>query len=154
MAGPAGAWRSREFEFYTDVVLRWSSFRGQVLRALLRTLALTLTALLVANAPFVSALDCCSISSLESKLGGEAECCEDSCESSASHGSESGSHCPCPLPCGPGCTGHGQRALAGRFVFSMDPRAAEVAENAWTPPERPLAPEPDEILHIPKLFRA
>jgi hypothetical protein len=120
-------------------------------RAIFRLLAIVALVFTNLHAVVLTAFDCCAASSLASDVNDEHQCCAGS-ESHAE--SESEGHGPCPLPCAPGCTGHGLRALAGTTLAAVPPPPGELVGADFGPERRPPAPDRPGILHVPKPFRS
>ncbi|HVJ18271.1 MAG TPA: hypothetical protein VM686_22785 [Polyangiaceae bacterium] len=119
------------------------------LQAVFRLLAVAALVLTNFHAVVVTAFDCCTASALATAVSDEHQCC-----GGDSHAeSESDGHCPCPLPCAPGCSGHGLRAVAGVASGDVAPAAVEVIGSDFGPERRPPAPDRPGILHVPKPFR-
>jgi len=114
---------------------------------LLFVVALVLTHL---HTVIVTAFDCCTASALASAVSDEHECCA----GGDGHAqSERDGHCPCPLPCAPGCSGHGLRALPGTALAELAAPAVELAVADVGRERRPPAPDRPGIAHVPKLQR-
>jgi hypothetical protein len=119
--------------------------------ALLRLLAVCLLLLSSVYGSVVTAFDCCTASAVAAALSDDHRCC-DGAEGHAE--SESEGHCPCPLPCAPGCSGHGLRALCSSDVTAVMLPPAELEVVSPERERRPPCPERPGILHVPKPFRA
>ena len=120
------------------------------LRSLLRVLVLTVAAVLGAQGLVAASADCCTSSAIKSAVSDTHQCCESDAAAEDSRSEE----CPCPLPCSPGCTEHGFRALtAGSTAVVWLPGGIRV-QHALHHDQRPPGPEPGDILHVPKSIRS
>jgi hypothetical protein len=123
-----------------------------VLRSLVRVLV-TVLAVLTVQAAVNGPSDCCTVAAMLSAISERHQCCDSTEAADRNDGRDEG-HCPCPLPCGAGCTGHGVRALAPCESTVVAAPTAELVTQLPHSIDLPPGPEPGDILHVPKSFRS
>jgi hypothetical protein len=120
------------------------------LAGLARLMALVLT--LVFASPAVAGVCCSGIAEIAGQQAADVvdDCCPGAGQTAEKDHADSEEPCSCPFPCSTGCSGQPTRALLAGATVEVMPPGVEARVSALDRHQDPQAPDPNDILHVPK----